>query len=266
MHVSKKEKTLLIDKKFIEFNISTLENNSRKIRYESSGIGVILSDYEWEEEAFVHSLNLAKVREQHPDEADLEKVLVSHFWYNINDRLKNPFIRYEGEIEGHSLEFIQGSAKEFHQLMHWFILTERGLTPDIIKIKAASPEDGSFVSFEEGAPDTLWHYPILERNKEDEMQPACLLKSDYYSVRLDRLVDLALKGHTPYGYRYANNGEDCDCFSNYFVEPLVIEYDIDEILNVPAREKMAARHELAQWLVERGQNPADYGLTWEKIV
>jgi hypothetical protein len=256
---------------FVEFKLYTMQGNDTNltnpswfqiVNYSANGIGFFVWTYTEKDETFTHNLDLASVRVQYPDENDLKNFLVNHFWDKVNLRLADQFIRYESELLGEEIEFKHGNAQEFDRLMDWFILTEPNVTEGIIEVKTAAPEHGDFEVESFGKSPVLLDIQIIG----PDASPPCLLKYLYYSERLDDLVYLALKEHYPYGYSYSYMDNNMDRFSGYYKQLKILGYNIQDSLEIPAREKMAARQELSKWLTERGHNPADYGLDWEKIV
>lgn len=229
-----------------ELNELTIEvhnaENSTPVIFLADGTGRLVDHYDWEGDQFKHDLNLAELVSQFDSQAALEDYLTDYFWQQINPKLDDPLLRDYSDLDGHELEFVKGNQAEFDHLMHLFILTEPGLEKADereVVIESASQEDE----------------PHLEK------------EWGYASERLERLVKLALAEHRPYGYSYEYNDERGNRRSGYSLSPAYLTYDLDELIQSPAREKMASRSELRQWLIARSQLPQEFGLEeWEKIV
>jgi hypothetical protein len=199
------------------------------------------ADYE-----FTHNLLFTDlVRDAEP--AALQQQLEEYFWREINPNIPNWLVRSEDDLEHYELEFVLGNQAEFERLMRLFILTEpvdrqKNSRGEVIVACASKALD------EDDNPE-----PHLER-------------WSYQSERLNALLKLVVKEHYPRGYRFQWNDGAVDRIWGYAVYADYLTFNIDEILQAPAREKMQARQELSNWLKERGENPADYGLFWEKIL
>jgi hypothetical protein len=251
------QESLEIEDGFVKVIVSSIESKYA-ITYTADGTGKVFSYEYQDDDPFRHDLDLAQIRAVNQGEAALQNFLVDHFWSVINPGLNDPLIRDYDELDGYELEFQKGNQVEFDRLVRLFILTEPNIEKhagDEVLISAAAPEDDYYRYYDYGATVPA----------EKESSPS-LLNWAYYSERLSNLVKLTLKEHYPFGYVYEYNDQAYDRFSGYSMLPVRLEYKIGETLQISAREKMAARHELAQWLVARGENPANYGLDWEKIV
>ena len=202
-----------------------------------------LFEGEWESDKFSHDLDLVALQQTYPDAEARQEYLSEWFWQNINHRLDDPFLVGYDELNSYELTFVSGKAGEFERLMGLFLLTE----------------------------------PNLDKARENEVVvncatndgPAQLGRAQWYysSDRLEKLVKLALAEHHPFGYTYEYNDQRGDRRSGYSLNPAQLEYDLNEIAQSPARERMNARRELREWLTARGHDPASYDLQeWEKIV
>jgi hypothetical protein len=215
----------------------------------TDGLGLLYDDLrnpKGEADAgFTHDLNLRELRQSLHGDA-LRERLEEYFWREVNPKLEQPLVKDQSDLEKYELEFVTGSREEFERLIQLFILTE----PDedvlasssfTIVIRCGAREDADI----------------------DNPEPH-LLDWYYNSDRMRALVNLALKEHYPRGYRYEWNDGAVDRLWGYALRADELEFELD--YDVPARKRMAARAELREWLLARGQNPADYGLDdWEKI-
>jgi hypothetical protein len=233
---------------FIKVRIASV-TSGYEVSFKADGSGIInYTEYEYSEK-FTHKLNIVEAQAKYPDERTLEKYVTQYFWEKLNHTLSDPLLRDYSDLKTHELEFTIGNRAGFDHIMQLFILTEPDLdnaSATKVVVTTAKPHRGA-----------------KNGEKKQETQ---LVKWYYHSQRLEELVGLLMKMHCPVGFDYHYNDGAYDRKSGYNLSPLHLEYDVAEILKVPAREKMAARQELSRWLIERGQNPADYGLDWEKIV
>jgi hypothetical protein len=193
----------------------------------------------YKSEEFSHTLDLLELQSRFTKYESLRNYLLSYLWEEVNHLLNEPLFDYIYDISGledHELEFTQGAREEFDHLVRLFLLTEPGL---------AQSEDEE----------------LIIRSATDRNRPYLERRWSYYSDRLRRLVALALKEHRPFGYTFHYDDE------GYSIAPHQLNYQFEEIFQATARERMQARHALREWLVARGQNPAEYGLeSWEKIL
>ena len=208
----------------------------------SDGTGSLFEE-EWESDTFNHDLDLATIQQAYPNAEARQEYLNEWFWENINSELDDPFLSDFGELDSHELTFVSGRAEEFERLMHLFLLTEPNLdkaSQSEVMIDCATNNDPAHLERE------TWYYS---------------------SDRLEKLVKLALVEHRPFGYKYEYNDQRGDRHSGYSLYPAHLEYDLNEIRQSAARERMNARRELREWLTARGHDPDAYDLQeWEKIV
>jgi hypothetical protein len=140
--------------------------------------------------------------------------------------MEDPF--FDPSIENHDIYFERGSQVELDRLMRLFILTE----PDIDK--HADDE----VCLYAGAED---RGPYLED------------KQAYCSRRLKKLAGIALSENRPVCWIWEYNDGASYRRSGYDRHPAVVTWEIGEVLEqATAREKMAARRKLSEYLDERG--------------
>jgi hypothetical protein len=208
---------------------------------------------------FTHKLNLAELEEQFRQPKDLHNYLSGYFWQEINPKLENPILDDDYySLEIHELEFVNGNRENFDHLMQLFILTE----PDLENNQNRRQE----VVVKSGAKVEPSPYSSDEDRSKFKGEPHLQKEWSYYTERLNKLVDLALQEHRPYGFHYEYNDNGSGRRSCYDLEPEELTYDPEEFYQVSARERMNAHHELSKWLISKGQNPTDFALDrWEKI-
>jgi hypothetical protein len=190
---------------------------------------------------FSHSLKLGIAKRLFPVHSELGAFLLGYFYAAVNKHLVEPVQTFEEDVlESFELYFVHGQRPEFDRLIKLFILTE----PDLEK-QIHTPFRLVFVR------TLIAKAPYIEADDPEY----------YSSERLSKLLSLVIKEHLPYG--------NTSFYDDNFHHPVqgALCYPLEEIFNVGVREKMAAYHNLRQWLIERQQNPADFGLDqWEKIV
>jgi hypothetical protein len=199
--------------------------------FRADGIGVIKegSSYEF----FEHELNLEKVRQECGNDHDaISKRLRDHFRDGISHFMEDPF--FAPSAEGHELHFERGSQGELDRSMKLFILTE----PDIDK----------------HADDQVCLYAGME-----DREPYLEDKHAYCSRRLKKLTGIALSENNPVGWRWEYNDGAYYRRSGYDRHPTSVTWEIGEVLEqTSAREKMAARRELGEYLEARGYDLARF--------
>lgn len=77
----------------------------------------------------------------------------------------------------------------------------------------------------------------------------------YDSQTVHALVDVFLKYHQPVGYVLGYDDE-----SRYWKEEGYFDYQLSDVTSASARERMNARRELAQWLMQHGYDPERFRL------
>lgn len=198
--------------------------------FRPDGIGYLDDGYGFE--FFDHALDLAGIKAECEDDLEeIEERLQAYFYEELNVELEDPFFDPGGE--GSELHFERGSQEELERLVRLFVLTE----PDVeahageeFRIYAAGEEDDPYLESEDG----------------------------YWSERLDALVTLALEENRPVGWSYDYNDGAYDRRSGYSLSSDCFGFDIDELLEAPARERMAARRELKAWLAGRDRTPEEF--------
>ncbi|HEY7184008.1 MAG TPA: hypothetical protein VIC84_21425 [Blastocatellia bacterium] len=206
-------------------------SESFEVVFRADGIGVIKED-SWYE-FFEHELDLEEVKRDCEDDRDaINDFLQEHFNEHIGPEMEDPFFDPSGE--DCELYFETGSQEELERLMRLFILTEPN-------IEAREDEE---VRLYAAIEDTE---PHLERSD-------C-----YFSERLEALAEIAHSENRPVGWTWEYNDGAYNRRSGYdkFAESLT--WNIGEIIEqAPAREKMAARRDLRNWLEARGRDMARF--------
>lgn len=173
---------------------------------------------------FAHTLDIAKLRDEAGGDEDvIEENLSQYFGDELNHMLDDPYIE-PGELEDQDVYFVKGSEEELERLVQLFVLTEpdiEGSAGDYVCIRTSTEDEGAYL---DGDGD------------------------GYYSERLNRLVELALESHEPEGWTWEYNDGAVNQKSGYSLSSSSITYDIEEILELPARVRMAARRDLKLWL------------------
>jgi hypothetical protein len=203
-----------------------------QVIFRADGVGVIKESSLYE--FFEHDLDVKEVmRVFENDRNSLDDFLKRHFKEQINPWLEDPFIDLGDEAE---LHFEKGSMEELERLMKLFILTD----PDI------EAHEGKWVS--------------IMTAMEGETDHPYLDEDDYYSERLKALMEIALSENRPVGWTWDDEFDgNHNRLSGNSKEPIHLTWRIGEILaQASAREKMAARRDLRQWLEERGHDIARF--------
>lgn len=208
--------------------------HSYQLTFRHDGLGIIVEEYE-SYEFFDHDLDLGKVEDRYKDDCELiENKLIEYFKEEVGIELDDPF--FNPDDESHPIEFESGSEHELERLVKLFALTEAAIEDhedERIRIYAAT-DDG------------------------DEAH-LCHTDDDCYrSKRLESLTDLALKENAPVGWTYEYNDGSYDRRSGYSRYAETLHYEIGDILEAPARERMSARRELRRWLEERGRTLEEF--------
>ncbi len=225
----------------ITIQIKSLEDEEYSVVFRADGTGSFDADEIYVIEEFNHRLNLKALKEQFGDGEQLTAYVENYFWEEINPKLEDMVLRSYSDLEDHELEFVSGKPEEFDRLMGFFLMTEPGLerqTGNQVVVKCALEDQKAQLE--------TWY--------------------SYTSERLNQLLRLALKEHQPYGYTYEYNEQAGDRRSGYSLTPATLTYELDQYLQLSARERMQARCELSEWLLVRNEDPASFGLSWEKIV
>lgn len=236
--------------------------NSYEVLFVRDGSGCINPQpsgcNEWD--SFKHKLDLEALEIQFKQPTNLGSYLTQYFWQEINPKLENPMLDDDYySLEIHELESVNGSRENFDHLMRLFILTEPDLENDQNRWQEVVVKSAAKVEH---------HRPYYtdEDMSEFNGKPHLQKEWSYYTERLNKLVDLALREHRPYGFHYEYNDNGSGRRSCYDLEPEELTYDLEEFYQVSARERMNARYELSKWLISKGQHPNDYALDgWEKI-
>lgn len=177
---------------------------------------------------FTHTLDIAELRDEAGGDEDvIEENLSQYFSEELNHLLDDPYIE-PGDLEDQEVYFVKGSEEELERLVQLFVLTEpdiEGSAGDYVCIRTSTEDEGAYL---DGDGD------------------------GYYSERLNRLVELALESHEPEGWTWEYNDGAVNQKSGYDVTSSSITYDIEEILELPARVRMAARRDLKLWLESQG--------------
>jgi hypothetical protein len=198
---------------------------SVSVVFRSDGIGVIKEGplYEF----FEHTLDLVEVILECGNNQDARsKRLRDYFRDSISLFMEDPF--FDPATEDNELHFEKGSQEELDRLMKLFILTEPGIdkhTEEEVCLYAGMEDRG----------------PYLES------------RDAYCSRRLKNLAMIALKENRPVGWVYESNDGAKFRRSGYDQYPAIVTWEIGEVLeHSSAREKMAARRELLEYLKARG--------------
>jgi hypothetical protein len=198
--------------------------DSIKVFYRADGIGVIKNE-SWYE-FFEHSLDLRKIKKEcYNDLGAIGDYLSNHFLEEVSDQMEDPFFDPDGE--GDDLYFETGSQDELDRLMRLFILTEPAIeahNEEDVAIYAAMEDDAACLG--------------------DEYQ--------YCSARLKELAEIAISENYPVGWRWEYNDGAYYRRSGYDRQAEVISWNIGDVIEqASAREKMAARRELREYLAAR---------------
>ena len=207
-------------------------DDSIRLFFRADRIGVIKEEESYN--FFEHDLDLDEVKRQcHDRENEIEEYLCDYFRDEINEEMEDPFFNPDGDAC--DLYFEKGSEAELNRLIKLFILTEPGIEKvgdREVCLCAATGEDDPY-----------------------------LMTDDYFygSERLERLAGIALAENRPVGWSWEYNDGAIDRRSGYNHSAECLRWGIDEILEQsPARERMAARRELREYLEARGYNPAGF--------
>ncbi len=199
--------------------------------FRADGIGIIKED-SWYE-FFEHDLDLEKIRQE--SEGDKETIndrLHDYFHDVVGPQMEDPF--FDPASEDCELYFETGSEAELERLMKLFILTEPG-------IEAHDDEEVRLYAAVDGAD------PYLENDD-------C-----YCSERLNGLAAVALAENRPVGWTWQYNDGACNRRSGYNECAECLAWNIGEVLEESsARERMAARRELRNYLIARGHDLAQF--------
>jgi hypothetical protein len=229
------ETTIITDKHGLRFMYQT---EDAKVIFCPNGTGYI--NDEGSLEFFEHDIDLEKLKEECKDSEDeIEVRLRDYFNDNVNDSLEDPY--YDPSGGDQALYFEEGSEEELERLMQLFILTEPNIEKEVgqeVRIYAATDEG-----------DTVY------------------LDADdcYSSKRLDSLANLALETNQPVGWEMQYNDGAYDKRSGYSMTPECISYNIEEILELPARIRMSARRELKKWLETQGRTLEEFDALIEAV-
>jgi hypothetical protein len=223
-----------------------------RVLFRDDGTGALFDDDRNKdgkpEHEFNHNLSLPALLVEHWYEP-LYEYLEEYFWNEVNPNIENRLVKESWELERHELEFVMGNRNEFERLMRLFLLTEP---------ETALRQSGNYAAIVKSA--------SKPSQRDSDPEPHLSLGA-YRSDRLLALTQLLFREHYPRGYYWEyNDGPSDRLLWGYSFYAEEFDFPLAPILAAPAREKMAARAELCQWLTERGHNPADYGLIWEKII
>ncbi len=204
---------------------------SVSVIFRADGIGVIKEGASYE--FFEHKLDLVEVWQECGNDHDaISKRLHDYFRDGISRFMEDPF--FDPSAEGHELHFEKGSQEELDRLMKLFILTEPGID------KHADEQVCLYAGMEDRG-------PYLE--SEDS----------YCSRRLKNLTMIALSENCPVGWIWEYNDGAYYRRSGYDRQATVVTWKIGEVLEqTSAREKMAARRELHNYLDARGLDIAEF--------
>jgi hypothetical protein len=199
--------------------------------FRADGIGVIKEGASYE--FFEHELDLVEVRQECGNDHDsISKRLRDYFRDGISRFMGDPF--FDPSAESNELHFEKGSQGELDRLMKLFILTEPGID------KHADEQVCLYAGMEDCG-------PYLEA------------KDAYCSRRLKKLAGIALSENRPMGWIWEYNDGAYYRRSGYDRQATVITWKIGEVFEqTSAREKMAARRELREYLEERGFDVAEF--------
>ena len=182
---------------------------------------------------FTHTLDIAELRDEAGgDEDEIEENLSQYFSEELNHLLDDPYIE-PGDLEDQEVYFVKGSEEELERLVQLFVLTEPHIEEsagDYVCIRTSTEDEGAYLDDGNG----------------------------YYSDRLNKLVELALESHEPEGWTWEYNDGAANQKSGYDVSSSSITYDIEEILELPARVRMAARRDLRLWLESQGRKIEEF--------
>jgi hypothetical protein len=198
---------------------------SVSVVFRADGIGIIKEGASYE--FFEHEIDLVEIwRECRNDHDAISKRLRDYFRGGISRFMEDPF--FDPVAEANELHFEKGSQAELNRLMKLFILTEPGIdkhTDEEVCLYAGMEDRG----------------PYLESN------------DSYCSRRLKNLTMIALKENRPVGWVWEYNDGAYHRRSGYDRHPTVVTWEIGEVLEqATAREKMAARRELSEYLAAHG--------------
>ena len=198
--------------------------DSIQIAFRADGIGIIKEE-SWYE-FFDHALDLAQVRQEcADDEQAIHEALDEHFREHIGPNLEDPF--FDPASEDCSLYFQCGSEEELKRLLTLCLLTE----PDIaahadmnVQICAATDCDRPYLGD--------YH--------------------SYHTRRLEELLAVVLQENEPVGWSFEYNDGVANRQSGYSENAECLCWNIGELLEAcSARERMAARRELREYLAAR---------------
>jgi len=197
---------------------------SLQIAFRSDGTGIIKEE-SWYE-FFEHGLDLAQVRQEcEGDEHALHDALEDYFRHEIGPNLDDPFFDSSGE--DCSLYYESGSEEELKRLLTLCLLTE----PDI----AAHTDENVHI------------YAATEANRPYLGDNEC-----YHSRRLEELLEVIMQENEPVGWSFEYNDGAVNRQSGYSENAECLWWHIGELLeNCSARERMAARRELREYLAAR---------------
>jgi hypothetical protein len=146
--------------------------------------------------------------------------------------MEDPF--FDPAAEANELHFEKGSQGELDRLMKLFILTE----PDI---------------------DKHIDEEVCLYTRMEDRGPYLESRDTYCSRRLKNLTMIALKENRPVGWIWEYNDGAYHRRSGYDRNAIVVTWEIGEVIeHSPAREKMAARRELCEYLEARGFDIAEF--------
>jgi hypothetical protein len=199
--------------------------DSVSIVFRTDGIGIIKEGASYE--FFEHDLDLVEVwQECRNDQDAISARLRDLFNERMSYFMEDPF--FDPSIENHDIYFERGSQVELDRLMKLFILTE----PDIDK---------------QADKEVCLYAGMADRGPYLEAEGA------YCSRRLKNLAMIALSENRPVGWFWEYNDGAYFRQSGYDQHPAVVTWEISEVLEqATARENMAARRELSEYLDERG--------------
>lgn len=222
---------------YLKANYDPSGSNNYQLIFRADGIGIIIEEYN-ACEFFNHELDLAEIEDKYKGDPvatmAIENDLIEYFDEEIGIELDDPF--FDPDDESRPVEFVSGSEAELGRIIKLFILTE--------------------LNIEEHEGERVRIYAATD---EDDMAQLCNDDDDcYWSERLDKLTDLALAENSPVGWTYEYNDGAYDRRSGYSRYAESLHYEIGDILEVPARERMRARRELRQWLAARGRTLEEF--------
>lgn len=172
---------------------------------------------------FEHNLDLAAL--DGLSAAERQEKIVDHFFSVVNPEFEDRVIRSYDELGENGaadgeIEFIAGSEEEFARLIRLFVVTD--------------PE----LDVETGAEVTIQ----TEFDSDDAGLPE---DPTFYTQRFERLLDIALEIHRPFGGEYQYNDGAYDRQSGYSPTPGMLSYQIDP---PSAHERLEAIAALAAWI------------------